>query len=148
MTSTGGSAGFYLDLLLEMGEVVAYFWPISVGVFPIGVFALIVRSAHQDSPFRGRVRLLAVPYAFPPLVLLLGTVFRYNGPPHPNWREPPAWHGWLLFAPLVLHAVWWITASVRMKGSRLRSAAILLPSVWLTLCAFLLAGFAVSGVGL
>src|SRR5262245_29037543 len=116
MTSVGAAARFFLGLLIEMGEVIAYFWPISAGVSVIGVSALVVRFRRQDSPFRGRAWLLAVPYLIPALVLLVGTVFRYSGPPHPHWREPPTWYGWVLCAPLVLHAIWWITATVLMKG--------------------------------
>jgi hypothetical protein len=149
MTAIGESGRFFFWFVIEAGEFLVYYWPISVATLASGVAALTVRSPLRDPRFRGRLRLLAIPYAIPLLILLIGTLLRYelHGPPHPNWREPPAWRFHLLLAPLILYAVLLTGAVVAMKGARLRSAGVLIPGAWLSLCAYFPAGFAVAGVG-
>ena len=149
MTEIGESARFFFWLVTEVGEFLVYYWPISVAVFALGVAALTVRAPLRDPAFRRRLRLLAIPYAVPLLLLLIGTLFRYelHGPPHPNWREPPTWYFYLVLAPLILYAILLGGALIVMRGARLRSAAVLIPGVWLSLCAYFPAGFAVAGVG-
>jgi len=85
----------------------------------------------------------------PVLLLLAGTSLRYelHGPSHPNWREPPAWYGGLLWALVLANAAIVILALFRLRGSRIRAAGVLLPGLWLSLCALFPAAFAIIGVG-
>jgi hypothetical protein len=150
MTGGADSIIFYTWLIRATGELLAHYWPITIAMLGLGVVALTVRSPLRDARFRRRLWILAIPYAAPLVILLIGTVLRYelHGPPHPSWREPPAWYGYALFAVILLQVIASVGFSMMMKGSRLRSAGILLPSVWLSFCAFLPAGLAVAGVGL
>jgi len=149
MTGIGESVRFFFWLGLSALEFLVYYWPISVAVLASAVAALTVRSPLHDPRFRGRLRLLTLTYAIPPVILLIGTLLRYelHGPPHPNWREPPAWYGYLLWAVVIFHVAVLMGSLVAMRGTRLRAAGVLLPGVWLSVCAFIPAGFSVVGVG-
>jgi hypothetical protein len=147
MSGATDSARFLLALVADAGECFVYFWPVSVSVLSVSLVVLTVRPPFRDPRFRGRLWLFAISYGFPLVVLLIGTLLRYDGPPHPNWREPPAWRGWTLLGAMVLHVILSITSIVLMKGARVRSAAALLPAVWLSFCAYVPSGFGVAGVG-
>src|SRR5262245_26900449 len=113
----------------------------------LGVGALVASWRLRDQKLQKRALLFSIAYGIPVLILLIGTLLRYDGPPHPNWREPPAWRGWVLLVPLVLSLLLLVRAVVVMRGARLRSAAALLPALWLAICAYIPSGFAVAGVG-
>jgi hypothetical protein len=129
-------------------DAMLHFWPISAAVLAVGVAALI-GNPFRDVRFRKAARLFLVAYLAPLLILLLGTVLRYelHGPPHPNWRRPPTSFEFALWLPLALQVVVVITAVVVSKGARLRSAGLLLPGVWVSLCVLVVATFSVVGVG-
>ena len=147
MSGLTDSADLFLELVVNTAEFLVYFWPVSIAVLALSLIVVTVWPPFRDPRFRGRLPLFAVAYGFPLLVLLTGTLLRYNGPPHPNWREPPAWRGWALFAVVVLHVILSIAAVVVVRGARVRSAMALLPAVWLSFCAYVPSGFAVAGVG-
>jgi hypothetical protein len=134
-------------MALKVLGIVAHLWPISIAVVAAAVLAVTIGSPVRDPRFRYGMRFLFMTYAFPLLVLLVGTIFRYAGPPHPNWEAPPEWYGVPLFAVLVAHAIALVAAPIIMTGARLRSIAILLPGVWLSLCCWVVAAFAMAGVG-
>jgi hypothetical protein len=98
---------------------------------------------------RGRkgLRLILATYAFPVVFIIVGTVLRYDWVAHPIWTEPPDWHGVVLYAVLLLHAIALIAVTLVLKGMRLRSVAILLPGFWLSLSGGFVAGIAMAGVG-
>ena len=149
MTAVGDSVRFFFWLAVAAGEFLVAYRLVSLGLLALGVAALTVRSPLRDPRLRARLRLLAIPYAIPVAILVSGTALRYelHGPPHPNWREPPALYGYVLYGFLILHAAFLIWALVAHRGWRGRTAAVIVPSLWLSVCAFLPAGFAVAGVG-
>jgi hypothetical protein len=149
MSALTDSVRFYPWLLYSTGEFLVLYWPVTLGMLGLIAVALTARSPLRNLYFREGLGQLAAVYLVPLIVLLIGTVFRYelHGPPHPNWREPSRWYGYVLYAVLVLHAIVLVGLLVSRKGSRVRSTAILLPSFWLSICAFLPAGFAIAGVG-
>ena len=146
MNSAAEAARFFGYLALEAGEFLLYYWPVSVVVLALGLVGLAARWRMRDPPIRQHLLIFAVPYVVPLAILLAGTLLRYDGPPHPHWREPPAWRGWILFALVVLNVILVVAAVVIMKRARVRSLAAFLPALWLSLCAYLPSGFAVAGV--
>jgi hypothetical protein len=122
-------------------------WPISLGVGALALIALAAGSPLKNSEFRRRLRVPLISYAFPFAILLVGYVLRYDGPPHPHWVEPPKWHGVPISALLIAHTAALIAAPILAKGARVRVVALLLPGLWLSWCASLIAGIAVAGVG-
>ncbi len=141
------AATVFSEMVLEVLDILAYLWPVSVAVTSAAVLALTVGSPVLEPTFRSRLRYLFLTYAIPIVVLLVGTTFRYNGPPHPNWEAPPAWYGVPLYAVLITHAAVLVVAPIIMRGARLRSMAILLPGAWLSLCCWFVAGIVIAGVG-
>lgn len=129
-------------------DIVAYLWPVSMAVSVAAVLALTIGSPVKDPKFRSRLRVLFATYAIPPVLLLVGAIFRYAGPPHPHWEAPPDWYGVPLYAVLIAHATVLVAAPIVMRGARLRSVAILLPGIWLSLCCWFVAGISMAGVGL
>jgi hypothetical protein len=146
MSSVAESIRFFGYLALEAGEFLVYYWPVSVAVLVVGFVGFAARWHLRNPPIREHLLLLTIPYLMPLAVLLAGTLLRYDGPPHPNWREPPAWRGWVLFALVILNVILMAVAIVIMKRARVRSVAAFLPALWLSLCAYLPSGFAVAGV--
>jgi hypothetical protein len=137
----------YSEMALEVMDIVAYLWPVSLAVTSAAALALIIGSPLRDPKFRSRLPFLLTSYAIPLLVLLVGTIFRYSGPPHSNWQSPPDWYGIPLGVVLIAHAALLVATPIIMKGARLRSLAILMPSVWLTLSSWFVAGVVIAGVG-
>jgi hypothetical protein len=128
------------------GEFLAYFGPVSVAALVLTISALSIRSPFRDPRFRKLLPLLATMYAIPALIVLAGTVLRYNGPPHPRWEEPPAWRAYSLWVIVALQVVVVLVALVRARSVRLRAAGVLLPSIWLSFCSVYPAMFSVVGV--
>jgi hypothetical protein len=104
-------------------------------------------SPRLKSYFGRGLPALAVSYLFPFGVLIVGFLLRYDGPPHPNWRQPPEWRAYVLYLPILLHIVFVVGTLVALRRRRVRAAALLVPGLWLSLCALPPAGFAIAGVG-
>lgn len=147
MQAIGQFFGAYFWLLYITGQFLLYAWPVTIGMLGVGVIALTVHRPLWAPQLRARARLLAMPYAAPLLTLLIGTIFRYHGPPRPDWRAPPDWYTQLLHVPLALQIALVIGLIVWMKGSRARALGAVAPSLWLTLCAMSPASFAIMGMG-
>jgi hypothetical protein len=90
---------------------------------------------------------LAASYLCPLLILLVGAALPYDGPPHPHWKEPPNWRMYVLYAPLVFHIALACGLLLFQKGRRVRAALVLIPGLWLSLCALFPAGINIVGVG-
>ena len=141
------SAAVIAEIATDTFEFALYFWPISLGMLVLGLVALGAAWHSRNQSLRKRPLVFLIPYGMPLVILLIGTLLRYDGPPHPNWREPPAWRGWVLLASLVLSLVFVVRGVVVMRGARLRSAAGLVPALWLAVCTYFPCGFAIAGVG-
>jgi hypothetical protein len=139
------------DALVEITkgslDVALYAWPVSAAVVIPALIALTVGSPFRDPVFRSRLSLMLTTYAFPLAVVAVGTIFRYDGPSHPSWVEPPSWYGAVLWSVILMHALAVISAPILMKGVRLRSAALVLPGLWLSLSAGFVAAIVIAGVG-
>jgi hypothetical protein len=141
------SVGHFAGLVEAVGEFLAYFWPISVAALIVATLALSIRSPFRNPRFRKMLPVLVIAYAIPVLILLGGTLLRYNGPPHPRWQEPPAWRGYFLWGLVAVHVVLALLGFARATSVRLRAAGVFLPSIWLSVCAVYPALFSVAGVG-
>jgi hypothetical protein len=135
-------------LAVESWRIVAYAWPITAVLFLAAVMALSVGLPLRNAAFRGRLMLPALTYIFPVVVLFLGALLRYDGPPAPAWVEPAAWRGIMVWVFVVLHVAALVAVTVLLRGARIRAAAIVLPGVWFTLVAGFLAIIAIVGRGL
>jgi hypothetical protein len=122
-------------------------WPISLVVLSAALLALAIGSPFRDPLFRRRLPVVLLTYVFPVAVAIVGAVFRYDGPPHPSWVEPPPWYGIVLWAVIAVHGLVAISAPIFLKGVRARSTALVLPGVWLSLSAGFIAAIAIAGVG-
>src|SRR5438045_6713777 len=91
-------------------------WPISLVVLVGALVALTVGSPFRNPIFRRRVPVVLLTYVFPVAVAIVGTVFRYDGPPHPGWVEPPQWYGHVLWAVIAAHVSASVAAPIFLKG--------------------------------
>jgi len=93
------------------------------------------------------VKILAIAYAIPITVMVVGAVLRYDAPRELGYVEPPAWKAAVLCAGLVAHIGAFVARVVVLRGARIRAAAVVLPSIWLSLSSGFVAGIAIAGVG-
>ncbi len=129
-------------------DIAIYAWPISLVLVLAALVALFVGHPLRQPQFRGRIRVILPTYLFPIAVLIVGAVLRYDWHANPKWVEPPDWHGGVLWAVVIIHVVVLLAISMASKSARLRSAAILLPGLWLSLSCGFMAAIAIGGVGL
>jgi len=138
---------YFFWLAVCVWDVMVHFWPISLAVFVAALASLVVASPFRNPHFRRVLPFLVVPYGIPIIILAFGTVFAYDlHGPHLEWREPPAWQGYVLWGLIGLHLATLVAAPLILKGARLRSAGVLLPGVWMSLCVLLPAASSISGV--
>jgi ABC-type spermidine/putrescine transport system permease subunit II len=128
-------------------DLAVYAWPISVALAVLAAGALMVGAPLRNQVFRRRLRLMLFTYVIPLVIVAIGAFLRYDGPRAPEYIEPPAWRGAVLWGAVVVHLAALIAAVTLMKGARLRVAAIVLPGIWLSLSSGFMAGIAIAGVG-
>jgi hypothetical protein len=128
-------------------DLAIYLWPISVALAVAAIAALTVGFPLRDVHLRRKFAIVVVPYAMPIIIMTIGAFLRYDGPPHPQWVEPPEWRGWVLSSALVANIVAVIAVVVVSQGARIRVAAAAVPSIWLSLSSGFVAGVAIAGVG-
>jgi len=145
MTVTAGDA--LVEITKGSLDVALYAWPVSAVVALPALIALTLGSPFTNPIFRGRLPLMLTTYAFPLAVVVVGIIFRYDGPSHPDWVEPPSWYGTVLWSVILMHALAVISVPIFMKGVRLRSVALVLPGLWLSLSAGFVAAIVMAGVG-
>src|SRR5262245_1330681 len=140
------AAGFgetLLEITKHSLDLAIYAWPISLVVLGLAFVALTVGSPFREALVPSRMLWLVLTYGFPVVVAVVGAVFRYDGPPHPRWVEPPAWYGAILWGVIAIHGLAAISVPIFMKGIRVRSAALVLPGVWFSLSTGFVAGIAI-----
>lgn len=135
----------FVAIASQTGEIVLHYWPISLALLIGAIAALTIGSPLGSSAFRRRAGTMALAYLIPLAIVLVGTVLRANQTPT-NYGVPRFWQGIALWAPLALYLLTLVAALVLSKRERLRSVAFLAPGLWLSLCATLLAGFAIAGM--
>ncbi len=131
----------------ESMDLAIYLWPISVVLAAAAIAALTFGFPLRDAYLRRKLPIVFIPYAMPIVIMGIGAVLRYDGPPHPQWVEPPEWRGWMLWSALAAHVLAVIAVVVLTRGARIRAAAVAVPSIWLSLSSGFTAGFAIAGVG-
>ena len=129
-------------------DLAIYVWPLSLAVLLAAAIALFVGDPFRNPHLRSRFPLLLITYVFPVVILIVGIVLRYDGPPHPHWVEPPLWRGVVLGGVIIVHALTLAVAAVLMRGAQIRAAAIMLPGFWLSLSCGFVSAIAIGGVGL
>jgi hypothetical protein len=128
-------------------DLAIYAWPISAALAAAAICALAIGAPIRDQLFHRRLRLMLVTYVIPVVIMAIGAFLRYDGPPAPEYAEPPAWRVAVLWAAVATHIVAFIATVTLMRGTRIRAAAIVLPGVWLSLSTGFVAGIAIAGVG-
>lgn len=128
-------------------DIVIYAWPLSLVLVVAALLAFFVGYPLKQPQFRRRLRVILPTYLFPIAVLFVGAVLRYDWQAHPKWVEPPDWHGAILWTVLIIHVVVILAITISSKSARIRSAAILLPGLWLSLSSGFMAAIAIGGVG-
>ena len=134
-------------LLRSSLDLAIYLWPISLVIVLSACVALFAGHPLRQPQFRDRIRVVLLTYLFPVAVLVVGAVLRYDWKANPKWVEPPDWHGWVLWTVVIFHIVVLLAIAIASKSARLRSAAILLPGLWLSLSCVFMAAIAIGGVG-
>ena len=132
-------------LALHSLEIASYYWEVSLLV-ACGTAVVIVVGAWTSDTKR-RVWLALLPYAAPILMVALGAVLRYDGPPHPHWVEPPAWRGLTLWVVLAANIAGVVAVAVFARGARILATGVAIPSTWITLSSGFIAAIAIGGVG-
>lgn len=122
-------------------------WPISLALAVGAVVACTFGSSLLDSRFRLGLKFIALGYAMPIAIIVVGAVLRYDVPREFAYVEPPIWRGVVLYAVLLANIVALAAAVKLMHGARVRAAALALPSIWITLSSGFMAGIAIAGVG-
>ena len=130
----------FLWLLWQSYSVPFDFWRISLA---IGTVALITIAVG----WRGLLRLsfrswciLASAYLVPFSILFWGALMRYDGAEN----QEPLWHLYVVGVLLLLLLFASLLSIWRLAGSHLVALGILLPSVWLSLCAAFVAGMSLT----
>jgi hypothetical protein len=113
----------------------------------VALGAVIFGAPLRESTFRRKFSLLLATYAIPVVIIGVGAILRYDGPPAPGWAEPPAWRGAVLWAVVIAHVAAVVAAAILMRGARIRAVAVGLPGIWLSLSSGFVAAVAIGGVG-
>jgi len=129
-------------------ELARYLWPVSVVILLAAVLAIAIRPPIRDPRFRKALPWIVATYAFPLAVLGVGTVLRYDGPPPPNWVEMPSWRGGVVWGVVIAHGLAAVALAIAHRGVRLRSFALALPGVWLSVSVGFVAILAIYAVSL
>jgi predicted permease len=128
-------------------DIVIHAWPISLLLVLAALVALFVGHPFREPQFHSRVRAILLTYLFPVAVLSVGALLRYDWKANPKWVEPPDWYGGVLWGVVAIHVAVLLAIVIGSKSGRLRSAAVLLPGLWLTLSCGFMAAIAIVGVG-
>ena len=129
-------------------EFAAWLWPISLALAVAAVGAFCAGFIRGSVPLRRKWIVVLAGYALPVVVIAIGAILRYDGPPSPQWIEPAAWRGWLLWGVLVVNVLAVIAAAILIQGARIRATFLALPSIWLTTSSVFVAAMAILGRGL
>ena len=124
-------------------------WPLSLLAFALAAVAFIGGAgagASVQSSWTRRLLMLAI-YVSPVIATLIGALLAYDLPRGSTYEEPSAWKGLALWLPVVASGACIIVLTMRAPGARMRSVALAVPGLWLTLCSTMVAGIAVAGVG-
>ena len=122
-------------------------WPLSLLAFAVAAVAFIAGAgASVTSPQTRRLLMLAI-YVSPVIAMLLGALLAYDLPRGSTYEEPSAWKGLVLWLPVLASGACVIVLIMRAPGARMRSVALAVPGLWLTLCSTMVAGMAIAGVG-
>jgi hypothetical protein len=134
-------------IAFESMKVIVAAWPVIVVLALTAIAGLIVGLPLRNPQLRRKVALLLTLYAIPIVVIGIGAILRYDGPRAPQYVEPSVWRFVVLYGVVLSHLLIFIAAVIFLKGARIRAAAVALPSIWLTLCTYFIAGIAIAGVG-
>jgi len=137
-------------IALDASDLALWAWPVTAAVVLVALAGLVWGRPLEGSRFRALLPKVAATYLMPIALLAVGALLRYerHGPPSPEYEAPSAWFGFALWTPLVVHAVIVVVAVCLSTGVRVRTTAILLPSLWLSCCTLFPAGFAIAGASL
>jgi hypothetical protein len=122
-------------------------WPLSLVAFGVAAVAFVIGGGASSSRWPGRRMLISSIYILPLVVMLIGALLAYDGPRATTYEPPTAWKGLVLWLPVLICVVCVAALTVRTPGARIRSLALAAAGVWLTLCATIVAGMAIAGVG-
>lgn len=128
-------------------HVVLDLWPVSLGVLVAAILAFTVGNPLRTPAIRRRLTLLLITYAIPLLIVVMGAVLRFPGPPRMFTEARQSWRVDMLWWVLLIHALVVLAAPILMKGVRLRAFAILLLGFWLSVTSGFLVEASLQGVG-
>jgi hypothetical protein len=122
-------------------------WPLSLVAFGVAAVGFVIGGGANSIRWPARRVLISAIYVLPLVVMLIGALLAYDGPRATMYEPPRAWKGLVLWLPVLSGVVCVAALAIRTPGARLRSLALAAPAVWLTLCATIVAGMAIAGVG-
>ena len=128
-------------------DLAIYLWPVSAVLAAIAIAAITIGFPLRDASLRHKLTFVLIPYAMPIVIMVIGAVLRYDGPPHPQWVAPPEWRAWVLWFAVLANILAVIAVVMLARGARIRAAAVSVPSIWLSLSSGFIAGVAIEGVG-
>ena len=123
-----------------VGEVLAHFWPITVGV-GLALLVALVLTLHRQKP-SWRMLWSAMPFAVAVIILAWGALFEYHSLGGPRWALNA------LYGFLAIELVLGILVTIRLRPYRWLAASAGAGGLWVSLCAAFVAGMSVYGTWL
>ena len=122
-------------------------WPFSLLAFTVAAVAFVAGADASVKSSRTRKLLMLAIYVSPIMAMLVGALLAYDLPRASTYEAPSAWKGLVLWLPILGSSACIIFLAMRAPGARVRSVALAVPGLWLTLCSTMVAGMAIAGVG-
>ena len=135
----------YLLGLLRQAFIYDDLWCITLPLFLLAVLAISKNYFVDKTPYARRHLLAFIPFAFPPLLLVYGTLFEHT---LTKTAHVPAWQTMIVWGIAISQVSINGLCFAIFKGMRLSVLALTLLQGWLSLFPFFVAVMSISGVWL
>jgi hypothetical protein len=135
---------YFLDLLRQ-AFIYDDLWYITLPLFMLVVLAISKNYVVDKTPYARRHLLALIPFAFPPLLLVYGTLFEHT---LTKTAHVPAWQTMLAWGIVIYQVGINGLCLATFKGMRLTMLALTILQGWLSLFPFFVAMMSISGVWL
>jgi len=135
----------YLLDLLRQAFIYDDLWYITLPLFMLVVLAIGKNYFVDKTPYARRHLLAFIPFVFPPLLLICGTLFEHT---LTKTAHVPTWQTMIVWGIVISQAAINGLCFATFKGMRLSVLALTILQGWLSLFPFFVAVMSISGVWL